>query len=245
MRTRVAAVAAVMWLLTGCGPRPEVIQVQAVPSESSPSPTPTESSTAAPTEPTEATETPSETDRLPTDTDRARFVSEFNPDDASGLQHVALDLDGDQVDELVFRYVGGGAAHVDVAWWTGITYEIGFRGTGGAATMIDQVRTADINGDGLIEIVSFQSGEGPTASLTMWQVVAPEQVAPLPAVGGCHDGSNTYGAAGAQLDDRDVDGAMEIYATCDDSPLPVGEWSTDRYLWDGAAYRFTPEPSSG
>ncbi len=75
----------------------------------------------------------------------------------------------------------------------------------------------------------------------MWAVGGREEVVELTAVGGCHDGSHTYGTVGATLEDRDADGAQEIYATCDDSPLPVSDWSTDRYVWSGGAYRHAPE----
>lgn len=230
-------------VLAGCGSGIDVVQIEAEPSSEpttdvpSPTSTPTPSPTPTTTEPSPSEEGP----RPPTSTDRARFVSEFQPSDARLLEHVATDLDGDGVDEIVFTYVRGEqVSHVEVAWWTGTAYQIAFAADGGAGAMIDRVRTSDVNADGYTEIVIFQSGDASRASLTIWRVTGPGEVSGLAARGGCHDGSNTYGVMGAELDDRDADGADEIYATCDDSPLPVGEWSTDRYLWEAGAYRHVP-----
>ncbi len=58
------------------------------------------------------------------------------------------------------------------------------------------------------------------------------------ADGGCADGGNAYGVLGATIADRDGDGRAEIYATCDDSPLPASAWSTDVYVWDGSTYAY-------
>lgn len=230
-------------LLASCGMDAEVVEIEARPSDvvttDVPSSTPTP--TASPT-PTATTPSPTEeASGPPTATDRARFVEEFEPVDASGVEHVATDLDDDGVEELVFTYVRADqVAHLEVAWWDGSAYAIAFGADGGPATGIDRIRTSDINADGRVEIVVFHSGEDPRSALSLWQVVAPGQVEGLPAVGGCHDGSITYGAAGATLDDRDADGADEIYATCDDAPLPASDWSTDRYRWEGDAYHHEP-----
>ena len=227
-------------LLAGCGASVPTIRLEAQPSPTgsgsptvSPSPTPTPSATTDP-----GTESPSPTPTGPrpaTDTDRARFVAAHQPDSASNLQHVATDLDGDGTAELLFAYVWGGQrARVDVAWWTGTAYEIVFADDGGDATHIDRLRADDVNADGVTEIVTSQSGPDGQASLSIWQVVGPQQVVPLAAAGGCHGGSNTYGVTGASLEDRDADGADEVYATCPDG-------STDRYRWEAGSYRHAPQ----
>lgn len=240
MRRRQLAAGALLGavLLAGCGPRVPVVQLEAQPSPSpsSPSPSPSDTPSPTPTEDDTATTSPSPTEtepRDPTDTDRARFVAAYDPGSASSLQHVATDVDGDGTDEIVFAYVRDGrVAHVDVAWWTGTSYQIGFEADGGAATAIDRLRVADVTADGSTELVTDQS-TADTASVTLWQVSGPGEVRPLEAVGGCHDGSNTYGVTGATLEDRDADGADEVYATCPDG-------STARYRWEAGAYREAP-----
>ncbi len=230
-------------VLVGCGAGSEVVEIEARPSElaTTDAPSTPPSPTPSPT-PSDTTPSPTEeASRPPTATDRARFVQDFDPVDASDVEHVATDLDGDGVDELVFTYVRGGrVSHLEVAWWDGSAYLVMFTADGGPASSVDRVRTSDVNADGHVEIVVFQSADADQSSLSLWQVVGPGQVEGLAAVGGCHDGSITYGAAGAELDDRDADGADEIYATCDDSPLPVREWSTDRYQWEAGAYHHAP-----
>lgn len=185
----------------------------------------------------------SESGRAPSDADRGRFIATFRPPGASDLEHVAADVDGDEVEEIVFGYVNvnDGSVTIAVAWWDGSdTYEVGAQVVGTVANRIERLRIADANADGLVEIITFQSGEGDAASLTVWQVTGREMVRPARAIGGCHAGSATYGAVGATMNDRDGDGSDEIYATCDDSPLPRSAWSTERYVWRQGAYRYAP-----
>ncbi len=245
---RVAGAALAIALLAACGGDGRtVVAVTArpidgdLPSEPSPAPAPSETATDQPTPSEEPT--PSEDpSRPPTDTDRARFVSAYEPEGAEDIEHVSTDLDGDGENEVVVSYVrtAGGVSHVDVAWWDGTGYVVEFRADGGSARRVDRVRIADVNRDGRIEIVTFQSGDGSSASATLWQVQGRAAIAGLPAAGGCHDGSITYGAVGVSFEDRDADGVDELYATCDDSPLPLADWTTDRYVWDAGAYRHVP-----
>ena len=135
----------------------------------------------------------------------------------------------------MFAYVRGGrVAHVDVAWWDGTAYGIGFADDGGEGSRIDRLRAEDVNGDGRTEVVTFQSGPDGQASVSVWQVTGPGQLARLPAAGGCAAGSHTYGVTGATFDDRDADGVDEIYASCADG-------STARYRWGAGAYRDAPQ----
>lgn len=246
MRRLLVAGLAAVTLLGACASGPTTVSLQAEPmGGSSPSPSPSPEQEPSPTEaspsPSPTTTTPVGP-RAPTDTDRARFVAAHEPAGASTLEDVAADLDGDGVDELVFAYVQHGRrAHVDVAWWNGTSYEIGFADDGGEATSLDRLQVSDVNGDGSIELVTHQSGEDDAASATLWRVLGAGQVETLVAVDGCHDGSNTYGAAGVRIADDDGDGADEIEATCDESPLPSSQWSSHTYVWQGDAYRYTPD----
>lgn len=241
-RRSVAALAALglAGALAACGPQVPTLQVEARPSpspsptEASPSPTPSPSPSEASPSPTESSPSPTqEAPRDPTDTDRARFVAEYEPSNAAGLQHVATDLDGDGIQEVLFAYVRGGqTTHVDIAWWTGTSYAIVFDDDGGEGSRIASLRAADVNGDGRTEIVVAQTG-GTGATVTLWQVVGAGEVRRLPAVGGCHDGSHTYGYDGVSFEDRDADGIDEIHASCPDG-------STDRYRWAGDTYHHAP-----
>lgn len=238
-----ALVAAVA--LTACGDDDPGIEqgidaLEASPLESeTPTTEPTENpSPFSPTPSPSEEPTPDASPREATDTDRARFVAEYRPDGASDLEHVAIDLTGDAVEELVFAYVSNATtARVDVAYWNGASYDVGYRAEGGPAARIDRLRVADVNGDGRTEVATFQSNGG-GSSLTLWQVVGEQALTGLRAQGGCADGLNTYGVVGAELEDRDGDGAAEVYASCDDSPLPVAAWSTHAYVWEDGAYRY-------
>ena len=254
---RLAALVLATSTLTACtsdGPDVVAVTAQAIDSDtsdlSSPSPSPSDpspspSASASPSASPEPSPSASAS-RPATTTDRARFIDGYEPDGAVDVEHVAADLDGDGSEEVVVAYVRSAAqvAHVDVAAWTGSSFEVVFRGDGGPGSRVDRLRIGDLNADGRIEIVTEQSTDGGTASVTVWAAESATSVVPLPAVGGCADGSNTYGVVGASIEDRDVDGASEIYATCDDSPLPVEAWSTHRYVWSSGAYRHAPETIS-
>lgn len=243
MPRRLMVVLGAVLLLGACAGEPRSVSLQAEPSRSEaptspPSePIPTPTSTPRPSSSTITEASPHD----PTDTDRARFVADHHPAEATGMQDVAADVDGDAIDELVFAYVESGTrVRVDVAWWTGTDYEVAFSDAGGRASTIDRLGVRDLTGDGHVELVTYQSGSGSTASASLWSVRAARRVERLVAVGGCHDGSHTYGTAGVRIEDRDGDGAAEIEATCDDAPLPVAEWSSDTYVWEDGAYRHAP-----
>ncbi len=202
---------------------------------------------ASPSPSTSTTDDPSDDPTDPTDpsdTDRARFVSSYRPDGASDLEHVQVDLDGDGVDELVFSYVRGGekVGHVDLADWDAEAgaYAIVAGADGGVADRIDRVRVGDLNADGFVEVALFQATGSSGSSVTLWRVQN-SRLVPLRARGGCWDGSSTYGVTGARIADTDGDGISELFATCDDSPLPVAAWSTDGYRWQDGAWVHDPE----
>lgn len=240
-----AVTAILVVLLTACSPSVPTVDIQAEPLGDQPTSTeaPTDDATDDPTD--EPTDDPTETEtagpRQPTATDRARFVAAFDPPDATGLEHVSVDVDGDGIQELVFAWTHQQrVTRVAIAWWNGSTaYEVAFEADGGEGNSLDTLWVRDVTRDGLTEVVTFQSGpQAQAASATVWQVTGTRQVVALRAVGGCHAGSHTYGAVGVEFTTRG--GASEIEATCDDSPLPRHLWSTDRYRWEDGAYRHQP-----
>lgn len=218
----------------------EEVSASAVPSVSglgsgpSPSPTGTDASTSP-----EA----SESGAPPTDTDRARFAASYRPSGASDLEHVQVDVDGDGIDEIVFAYVRSaeGVGHVDVAGWNADkgSYQITAGADGGVADRIARVRIGDLNLDGVVEVALFQERGSSGGSVTLWSVTN-DRLTPQVARDGCWNGLSTYGVIGAVLEDRDGDGASELYATCDDSPLPASAWSTNGYRWVDNAWRYDP-----
>lgn len=243
LRTTVLPLLAALALsaCSGDAPDDEPADLRASPLTDAPTaaatPSPTPEATPSPSSSPDPSPSPSPSPRDPTDTDRARFVDQYRPEGASDLEHVAVDLEDDGTDELVFTYVAGnGIARVDVAWWDGTAYGIGYRAEGGPAQRIDRVRIADVNDDGVTEIATFQS-QGSGRSMSLWQVSGEQALTGLRARGGCYDGLHTYGRVGVELEDRDGDGRDEIYATCDDSPLPVAAWHTEVYVWEDGAYR--------
>jgi len=208
---------------------------QPAPSDSLPPPAPSDSASPSPS-PTGPAE--------PTDTDRARFIAGYSPEGASDLEHAAEDVDGDGIDEIVFVYARTGArvSHVDVAWWDADeqVYAIEWGDDGGPAERIERLRISDVNDDGRIELSIGQAVGSTGASLSLWRAnEGVHSFQPLIASGGCHSGSNTYGVIGAELRNDDDDAALEVFATCDDSPLPPGAWNTDVYDWTDGVYAYS------
>lgn len=211
--------------------------------DASPTPTPTAAITPTGTPAPTGTATPTEVaSRPPGDADRGAFIATFRPDGASDLDVLASDVDRDGESEVVATYLRDGLLRLDVAWWNGGAYDVGTMLDGGVARDVTDVQVRDVNADGLVEIVVAHRGEGDMSALTIWQVRGRGDVAGLIAIGGCHSGRSTYGAIGATLEDRNGDGIAEVYATCDDAPLPRADWSTDRYVWGDGAYRHIPDP---
>lgn len=176
----------------------------------------------------------------PTSADAAAFVASSPSDDLRGREHVVVDLDGDTWNEVVTTGVRDGVAVVCVAWWTSAGYELLAADEAGRGRDVTDLRASDINRDGTMELLVKVEGDG-RASLSLWAVPGRGRLVPLAAQGGCHDGSHVYGVTGAWLEARS-DGPPAIVATCDDSPLPVADWSEQRWLWEDGAYRHHPAP---
>lgn len=258
-QTTAVLVGAVVLASAGCGGTPDVtpttVQLTAEPLEQpaalpeaasargGPSPTPSPSS--SPTAQVEAAAPPDAAPTAPTSTEKARFVAAHRPDGAQGLEHVAVDLDADGIDELLFTFVREDHSQVQVAAWSsGRGYRIVAAATGGLAQRIDHVRVGDVNADDVVEIVTMEAHEK-GASLTVLAVPRVDRLVGLTGVGGCYDGSATYGVVGAELREVDGDGVPEIVARCDESPLPVNAWSEATYRWSDGAYRVEEKAPPG
>lgn len=166
------------------------------------------------------------------------FAAQYDRDELGGASRWAVaDVTGDDVEEVVFASVSGGATRLDVAERRGGAYEVVFQDQGGAAERVDTLTVEDFTGDGVAEIVTEQSSGEFGASLTIWGGKDGEYRGQA-AVGGCWEGSYTYGVIGAEI-------AMKrITATCDESPLPMSSWSSHVYVWQDA-WTFEPTPEPG
>lgn len=186
--------------------------------------------------------TPSPTPRQATSADAAGYLRDASPDGVHDVDGVALDVDDDGTLEVVLHGVRDDRGWVGVAAWDGVRYGLVARGRGGPATRVVDLRVADVTADEVLEVVLEVAGEG-TASLALWSLPSADRLRPLRARGGCHDGSHVYGVVGASLVvGRDEDGPLDVMASCDDSPLPVADWSTQRWRWDGGAFVADPAP---
>lgn len=185
----------------------------------------------------EPTPTPPE-ERDPTDADRARFIASYRPSGVSSKREVAADIDGDGIREVVFTFVVDAErrSRVDIAAWTGTSYEIVERSAGGPADRIESVRITDLTDDDRTEIAVIQRTGAAGHSASIWQVLPGGTLRPLVAVGDCFAGSHTYGDTGVELRDRTGDGLVEIAAVCEDPETPEPLWPTVVYAWDGESY---------
>lgn len=178
--------------------------------------------------------------REATSADAAAYLRDVQPEDVHDLDGVAVDLDGDGTHEVVLSGVREGRGWLALAAWEGHAYRIVAEGRGGPGDRVEQVSVADVNGDRMREAVLEVSGDG-AGSLALWRVPPRIALVPLRADGGCHDGSHVYGAVGAHLVPGPSGGVLDVVATCDDTPLPRADWSTQRWAWDGVAYVHVPE----
>jgi len=183
--------------------------------------------------------------RAATVADAARFIARVQPQGVRDLDGVAVDLDRDGTHEVVLSGVRDERGWLALAAWEGRGYRVVAEGLGGPADRVVQVSVADVNGDDQREVVLEVGGDG-AGSLALWRVPARIDLVPLRARGGCHDGSHVYGAVGARLVAGSAEGVLDVAATCDDAPLPRADWGTQRWSWDGEAYRHVPErPGQG
>jgi hypothetical protein len=243
-RAQCTAVAAALLVLSGCGSASTTSDGAAPAGGSdaaSPGPvaTPTPSaappvSTPAPT-PTVGGDDPVE-DRQATAADAAAWLATVDLAGVDGLRGTAVDLDGDAGPELVLRGVRDGRGWVGVATWDGGTYAVVTQDVGAPARRTDDLRVADVNGDGAPEVVLMTAGDG-SASLSLWSLPTTDRLVRVRSSGGCNGGGHVFGVIGAELVAGPRAGVLDVVATCDDSPLPVADWGSARFRWDGDAYR--------
>lgn len=252
------AVAAVLAGLAGCGqstdeasePVPTVV-AEPVPLEGTglvpspvPAPGPTEDADGAAGSGPSQAPTPPGDPAGPSSADAAAFVAGDPFAGINGLEHVVVDLDGDSWPEVVAAGIRERSGIVRVAWWTADGYQVLAEGAAGPGRGVTDLRAADVNEDGVTELLVAVGGEG-LRSLSVWAVPRRGQLEPLAAVGGCNDGSHVYGVTLARLEGQ-PDAPPVIVADCDESPLPLSDWSEHRWRWEDGAYRhvqqFRPGP---
>ena len=257
-RAAIAGAVAVATVLAGCGQSTDVpsesvpvVAAEPVPLEGTglvPSPLPALSPSAdtGGAVGTEASQqpTPPQDPVGPSSADAAAFVSGGAFADINGLEHVVVDLDGDARPEVVAAGIRERSGVDRVAWWTTDGYEVMADGAAGPGRGVTDLRAADVNEDGITELLVVVEGEG-LRSLSVWAVPRRGRMEPLESVGGCNDGSHVYGITLARLEGR-PDAPPAIVADCDESPLPLADWSEHRWVWEDGAYRheqhFPPGP---
>ncbi len=171
--------------------------------------------------------------------DVAAFVDGHRIAGATTLEHVVMDLDGDEVSEVVFTAVADGRAVVQIAWWGSDGYQVLATGRGGVGRSLTSLQVFDLTLDGNPEVV-VEVTAGSRSSLSLWSVRGRGVLLPLQAQGGCHDGSHVYGVVGARILQPAAGVPGVLAASCDDSPLPVRDWSEQRWSWRDGAFRLVP-----
>ena len=184
---------------------------------------------------------PEPAQRGPSSADAAAFLASEAVAGLGGLEHVVVDLDGDGWAEVVATGVRDGVGTIRVAWWRAGGYEVLASDQAGRGRDVIDLRSADLTGDDQVELLVVVEGDG-RQSLAVWTVEGPGQLVRLEAEGGCNDGSHVYGVTIARLQSSG-DGLPHIVADCDESPLPVADWSEHRWVWEDGAYRHVePDP---
>lgn len=257
-RAAIVGTVAVATVLAGCGQSTDapsesvpVVAAEPVPLEGTgllPSPlsvpSPTEVAAGAVGAGPSQQPTPQEDSVGPSSADAAAFVAGDAFADINGLEHVVVDLDGDSLPEVVAAGISERSGVVRVAWWTADGYEVLADGAAGPGRDVTDLRAADVNEDGITELLVAVEGEG-RRSLSVWAVPRRARMEPLESVGGCNDGSHVYGVTLARLEGQ-PEAPPVIVADCDESPLPVADWSEHRWAWEDGAYRheqqFPPGP---
>lgn len=153
------------------------------------------------------------------------------PDGVTDIRHVAVDVDLDDVDEIVFAMVTEGHVRVEIAAWQGTTYGIESAATGAEASVIDRIMAQDITDNGRVEIGVAHSHQN-RSGLDLWSVHGLD-LEPVPGEGGCAR-NNSFGDFGARVADQGGDEALEIVGTCAGFFGFVGRSVT--WHWDGTTY---------
>ncbi len=161
------------------------------------------------------------------------------PESAVPVHRASGDLDGDGTTEEVVLTGWGGAPDTlgyDFLQLFVITtdddgeYVVAWQSEQLPTERAEALRTEDINGDGLPEVLSVQAmgAAGETLYVLSWRDGAYGWLAPQ---GGEFDGQDAFGETGVRVEDQDGDGILEILADYG----PASQY-TDVYAWDGEAY---------
>jgi hypothetical protein len=223
--------ATVMAVAVACGGNLEPREHLTATPLANPSPSPSPSPSVSPTPSPSASPTPAE--REPTDADRARFAAAYGPEGATGIRHVAVDVDGDDRRELVFAMLLDGKVRVEVAWWQGTDHRVEASVKGAQAKRLTSMAARDINGDGLVELVVTHAADE-TAGLDVWAVEERGKIGDVRGEGACVSG-NSFGDLGARLADIESDGILEIVGTCS-RLFGLFEPQEVTWAWDGSKY---------
>lgn len=200
------------------------------PATPTPASSPTQPPTQRPTTDPTIAPLPSETelaDREPTRDDIEQFVQAYGPAAETALG----DVTGDGIGEVVLAEIRNNEVQIQVGVWTGGRYEPAYRDSGGPAEEITRLQVVDHNDVPGAEIVTQQAAGAEGNSISVWGG-ADGRFERQEAEGGCWDGSHTYGISGATITE---DG---ITATCDGSPQPPEEWSSDVYEWKDGRWTY-------
>jgi hypothetical protein len=233
----VLAISLLVLGLTRCDgggePRPSPVLTMTPIESDGPSGAPSSPATPGPSRSPSSSPVPHE----PTDAERARFIRRHQPEGAVGLESVSVDLDGDAPLEIVVTYVveAQRRSHLDVADWTGTEFAITASEPGGSAEQVADVRIDDVNGDGRTEIAVFNRVAA-ARSMTLFAVGDGGVLVALAGVGGCDDGSATYGDGEVALRDLQGGPELEIRALCEAEQRPRELWPWAVYVWDADAY---------
>ena len=160
------------------------------------------------------------------------------PESAELIQRASADLDGDGVlEEVVLTGWGGSAERLGYDFLQMFVIAPDVSGAYVVAWQSEQLPTGraealqvqDINGDGLVEVLSVQAmgAAGETLYILGWQ----DGYGWRSPQGGHFDGQDAFGEKGVRLEDLDGDGLAEILASY--GPAAA---QTDVYGWDGQAY---------
>lgn len=179
----------------------------------------------------------------PSSSDAAAFLASDALADLKGREHVVVDLDGDSWPEVVTAGIQDLVGVVHVAWWTADGYEVMATGVAGPGRGVADLRAGDVNEDEVTELLVMVEGEG-LRSMALWAVPGRAQLQPLEADGGCNDGRHVYGVTKVRLAAQ-TDAPPVIVADCDESPLPVADWSEHRWAWEDGVYRHQPQSRPG
>ncbi|MGD1994207.1 MAG: hypothetical protein PVI59_13525 [Anaerolineae bacterium] len=163
------------------------------------------------------------------------------PESAEPLHQVSADLNGDGTQErVVLTGWGGGANQLGYDFLQLFVFAsaegdgalIAWQSEQLPTDRAEPLQAADINADGLPEVLSVQAmgASGETLYVLAWQDSAYGWLTPR---GGHFDGGESFGENGVRVEDVDDDGVAEILASYGPAAAQI-----DVYGWNGQAYAY-------